>query len=187
MPLSRPAPRQHIHSREIRCLGFERDDGLWDIEGTMVDTKTYSFDNQDRGGIPAGDPIHAMRIRLTIDADMVVHGIEVATDAGPYALCGDIVPSYQALKGLRIGAGWRKAVLERLGGPKGCTHHTDMLLGPLAVTAFQTMRRVRTKHAEAAGPKARPVTLDTCHALASTSPVVKARWPRFYTGSRNPS
>lgn len=182
MPLSKSAPRRHIHTREIRCLGFEREDGLWDIEGTMIDTKTYNVDNQDRNGIAAGEPVHEMRVRLTIDTDMVVHEIEVATDSGPYGMCGDIVASYQSLKGLKVSAGWRRGVLERLGGAKGCTHHTDLLLGPIAVTAFQTMRKVRAQRAEAAGPTARPVTLDTCHALASTSPVVKSRWPQFYTG-----
>ncbi|MSO54566.1 MAG: DUF2889 domain-containing protein [Rhodospirillales bacterium] len=181
MPLSKAAPRRHIHTREIRCLGFEREDGLWDIEGTMTDTKTYTVDNQDRNGIAAGEPIHAMRIRVTIDADMLIHDIDVATDSGPYGICGTIVAAYQSLKGQRIKAGWRRTVLERLGGIKGCTHHTDMLLGPLAVTAFQTMRKVRVQRAEAE-PMARPITLDTCHALASTSPVVKSRWPQFYTG-----
>jgi hypothetical protein len=39
MPLSRPAPREHIHSREIRCRGYRCADGLWDIEGVPEDTK----------------------------------------------------------------------------------------------------------------------------------------------------
>ena len=45
MPLSQAAPRQHIHTREIVCRGYLRDDGLWDIEGSICDVKTYSFDN----------------------------------------------------------------------------------------------------------------------------------------------
>ena len=32
-------------------------------------------------------------------------------------------------------------------------------------------------------PEERPRFLGTCHALASDSPVVKERWPEFYTGS----
>lgn len=43
MALSRPARREHIHSRDIRCRGFRREDRLWDIEATLEDTKTYSF------------------------------------------------------------------------------------------------------------------------------------------------
>ena len=55
-----PSGRASIHSRDIRCCGFRREDGLWDIEATLEDTKTYSFANQDRGGIAAGEPIHRM-------------------------------------------------------------------------------------------------------------------------------
>ena len=72
MPLSNAAPRKHIHTRKIDCRGYRRDDGLWDIEGTLVDTKTYSFGNEDRAGIAAGEPFHEMHIRLTIDDDMEV-------------------------------------------------------------------------------------------------------------------
>ena len=108
MPLSRPARRDHIHSREIHCRGFRREDGLWDIEGELVDTKTYSFANRDREGIVAGEPIHHMRIRLTLDDDMLVHACEAATEAGPFDLCPAITPTFAGLAGLRIGPGWRQ-------------------------------------------------------------------------------
>ena len=42
MPLSPSAPRQLMHNRAIECRGYEREDGLWDIEGHLVDTKTYA-------------------------------------------------------------------------------------------------------------------------------------------------
>ena len=54
MPLPRPARRELIHQRDIRCRGYQREDGLWDIEGELIDTKTYSFANRDREGIVAG-------------------------------------------------------------------------------------------------------------------------------------
>ena len=69
MSLSRPAPRKHIHTRRIECQGFQRDDGHWDIEGTLTDSKTYSFDNVDRGGVASGEAVHRMTIRLTVNAD----------------------------------------------------------------------------------------------------------------------
>ena len=33
MPLPAPAPRTLKHTRAIECTGYEREDGLWDIEG----------------------------------------------------------------------------------------------------------------------------------------------------------
>ena len=44
MPLSEPAARQAIHNRHVHCAGFQREDGLWDIEGHIKDTKAYSFE-----------------------------------------------------------------------------------------------------------------------------------------------
>ncbi|HEY1231550.1 MAG TPA: DUF2889 domain-containing protein, partial [Ramlibacter sp.] len=67
MPLPEPAPRRHLHTRAVTYEGFLRDDGLWDIEGTMSDVKTYGFERSDGTDMPPGRPIHGMRIRLTVD------------------------------------------------------------------------------------------------------------------------
>ena len=179
MALKKPAPRKHIHTRDIRCHGYQREDGLWDIEATLVDTKTYSFDNDDRGGIAAGEPIHHMHIRLTVDADLVVIEAEAATTASPFAMCADITASYRSLKGLVIGPGWTKRVTQRLGRVQGCTHLTGMLLGPLAAVAYQTVLAPRKNDNQ----EGEPILLNTCHALASNSPVVKKRWPEYFEGA----
>ena len=39
MPLPPPAPRDLKHTRTIVCQGYEREDGLWDIEARLTDTK----------------------------------------------------------------------------------------------------------------------------------------------------
>ena len=50
MALSEPDyPREHWHTRRVECFGYRRGDGMWDIEGHIVDTKTYEFPNQSRG------------------------------------------------------------------------------------------------------------------------------------------
>jgi len=61
MPLSAPAPRKLMHTRKVTCKGYLREDDLWDIEGNIVDTKPYRFENIDRGGhIEAEEPLHGM-------------------------------------------------------------------------------------------------------------------------------
>ena len=182
MPLSKAANRRHIHTRDIRCDAYQRDDGLWDIEGVITDTKSYSFDNRDRDGVAAGEPVHQMRVRLTIDEELVVQSAEAVTEAAPFNMCGNIAPDYSQLAGLRIGPGWRKNVIGRLGGTKGCTHISDLVLGPLPVTAFQAVIPARREREKEPADGKRPSTLDTCHALAATSPVIKWRWPEFYEG-----
>jgi hypothetical protein len=188
MPLSPPASRELFHTRHIECRGFLREDGLWDIEGHMTDRKTYSFHNQDRGELTAGTPIHDMWVRITIDDDMVIQAIEAVTDASPYRLCPDITPNFQRLVGLAVRPGFIPKVKQLLGGVEGCTHLVE-LMGPIGTTAFQTVassrnpkRRKEEKPAgDAAQPKKRPRLLDTCHAFATSSEVVKRIWPEFYS------
>lgn len=184
MPLSKPHPREHIHSREIRCRGYRRSDGLWDIEGILEDAKTYSFANHDRDGIASGEAIHRMHIRLTVDDDLVVHAAEAMTEAGPFAICGDIALRFAALVGLRVGPGWRKAVLARMRGVNGCTHLTDLLIGPVTQTVMQTVGPARARRTQAAPAGIRPPIIDTCHALAADGPIVAREWPDFYDGPR---
>ena len=46
MPLPDPVPREPLHTRRVECRGYRRADGLWDIEGHLVDTKAYPFANE---------------------------------------------------------------------------------------------------------------------------------------------
>lgn len=179
MPLSKPNPRNQIHTRKIQAQGFQRDDGLWDIESRLIDTKSYSFENVERGGINSGEAIHDISVRITINDELTVQSAEAVIDSGPFSMCGDITPAFDALEGLTIKPGWRKSILQRLGGVKGCTHIVDMLLGPVAVTAWQTVNPARQKrNTPATGNK--PALLNSCHSFSASSPVVKREWPDFY-------
>ena len=187
MPLPSPAPREPIHVRTIECRGYRRADGLWDIEGHLVDTKTYGFDSSWRGEVAAGTAIHDMWIRLTVDDELIVRGIEAVTDSSPYEVCPTITGNFQRLVGLPIRSGWTQRVRELLGGVEGCTHLVE-LLGPVATTAFQTIFPWRNRQRRAAGEADEanadraPRLLNTCHAFRSDGPVVKREWPAAYTG-----
>jgi hypothetical protein len=176
-------PRRLMHRREIECVGYHREDGLWDIEGHLVDTKSYDLNDLDRGPAPAGQPLHEMWLRLTVDDELTVVEVEARTVWGPYHMCGDITPNFQVLKGLKIQGGWTQKTRELLGGTKGCTHLLE-LLGPLATTAFQTIYPLRARRERTQGARKRPGLLDSCHAWAADSPVIAKRFPEFYTGPK---
>lgn len=183
MPLSKPAEREHIHTREVHCTGYRRADGLWDVEGHLTDVKTYAFTNSERGSVTPGEPIHEMWIRLTVDDDLHIHDVEAVTEFSPFGICKDIAPNFKRLIGVSIGTGWRRAVNQRLGGVEGCTHIVEML-GPVATTAFQTIFPLKRKDSPE-GPAADnkpPRLLNTCHAFRSDGPKVKEFWPDHYTG-----
>jgi hypothetical protein len=195
MPLTPAAPREHIHTRTVECRGYRRADGMWDIEGHLTDVKTYAFHNDHRGEVAAGDPVHDMWLRLTIDDSLTIRAVEAVTDKSPFRVCPSIVGNFQRLVGLQLKPGFNAKARQLLGGVEGCTHLVDML-APIATTAFQTIfplrdrdRRAQAK-ANAAGAAAgeaarrtkRPHILDTCHALRSDGEVVREVWPEFYTG-----
>jgi hypothetical protein len=185
MPLSSPPSRELIHNRAIDCRGHRRADGLWDIEGHLVDTKTYAFANRERGEINPGEPVHEMWLRLTVDDDLTVHAVEAATDAAPFSVCPDITERFKLLKGVRIGRGWRRKVNELLGGAHGCTHLVE-LLGPVGTTAFQTIYPIKSRRQEAQAQGKKPPMIDSCHALASDGEIVMRHWPQYYTGPKHP-
>ena len=181
-PLPAPTARQRLHTRRYDFGGYQREDGLWDIEGRMTDAKTYAFKNRFRGEVQAGEALHDMWIRLTIDEDFVVRDIAAATAAGPFAVCPAAAAKYRRMIGIKLGRGWRQTVRERLGGVEGCTHLTEMLQA-MATVAYQTLYPVLAKRAAENPRPGKPRLLDTCHALRSDGEVVKAQWPEHYTGN----
>ena len=184
MPLSVPSKRKPLHTREVTCQGFLRDDGLIDIEGHLNDTKPFDFPNQDRGGlIRAGESLHGMSIRITLDQGMKIHQAEAIMDFTPYNYCKSIASVIEKLAGLQIGPGWRGKIREIMGGQKGCTHLTE-LLGPMATTAFQTMVSLKNSAQNNGEEEPHedyvPYLINTCHTHAEDSPVVQQNWPEYY-------
>jgi hypothetical protein len=183
------AGRELLHKRDFTFEGYLRADGHYDIEGRMTDRKTYAFPNDFRGEIKADEPLHDMRICVTIDATFKILDIVAQTAAGPFEVCPAITPAFTALKGAQIGRGWARLLREKFGGVHGCTHHIE-LLRTLATVAFQTVHGEEMRRQRAGGTSAstdllesngkRPALIDTCHALAADGDVVKTRWPDFY-------
>ncbi|MCH8917206.1 MAG: DUF2889 domain-containing protein [Proteobacteria bacterium] len=184
MALSEAAPRSKRHNRTLEMAGYQREDGLWDIEGHLRDIKDYSFDSTWRGKVEAGTPVHDMWIRLTVDDTLTIRAVEASLDAGPHPICADITPNFKVLEGQRIAPGWFLNVKKLLGGAKGCVHMVEML-GPMGTVAYQTLgpSRVTESQDSADGrTQPKPARLDTCHVFASDGELVKQRWPDFYTG-----
>lgn len=185
MPLSPAAPREMLHRREIDIRGWRREDGLYDIEATLKDSKAQAFENEDRGTIRPGEPLHGLSLRLTVSEGMEIVAAEAASDHTPYAICPGAAPNFARLAGLTIGPGFNRAAAERVGGVLGCTHLRE-LLGQMATVAFQTLYPIRAAQEQAeaarplaagAAPRTRPAMLGSCIAYAPDSPVSLARWP----------
>ena len=168
--------RRLSHDRQIRCQGYKRSDGLWDIEAHITDTKGIVLRTPDRPLIPVGELLHDMTLCLTIDSNMEVKAVSASMDATPYAHCPQIAEAYQKLVGISINAGWIRKTRELFSGIHGCTHLKE-LLGPMATVAFQTVVD-ESYHGEGCStpPDQFKVMINQCHGLNSESDVVKTLW-----------
>jgi len=178
MPLSEPkAAREPLHTRAIEIKGYKRADGLFDIEGRLADTKSYDF-KLAAGVRRAGEAVHGMWLRITIDRTLTIVDAEAAMDAVPYVgYCEAIEPHYRKLVGLAIRPGYHRKLKELFGDVRGCTHISE-LAGALATAAIQTLAGQRVQ-----APDQRPFPLDRCHALDSTKPAVAKYYPKWYRGT----
>ncbi len=125
-----------------------------------------------------------MWLRLTVDDDLNVVGVEASTVWGPVPHVRRHHAEFPGVEGgLPSRPAGRRKTRELLGGTKGCTHLLE-LLGPIATTAFQTVYPLRSRREREQGVRKRPGLLDSCHAWASDSPVIAKRFPEFYTGPK---
>ena len=174
MPIDDPDNRTPIHIRSIVCNGYRRDDGLWDIEAHLIDTKAYTV-HSDFRSLPAGAPFHSMTLRVTVDDILTIHAIEACIDAAPHRICPAVVPRLQCLVGLQIGSGFNTELRRRLSGERGCTHLVE-LFSPLATTAIQTVLPLR--RATSDGDPAHLKPIGGCHALAANGALAARYWPQ---------
>lgn len=168
MPLPKAQRRKQQHSRLINSGAFLRDDGLWDIEARMTDIKSETVESEVREYVPAGEPFHDIRVRITVDATLKVHDAHASIDASPFNTCPNIADAYKKLIGTHIRPGWRAKVKGLVGGVSGCTHINE-LLPVIATTAFQALWSHSDESTRKQGYK---VMLDSCHVWSRDGEVI---------------
>ncbi len=171
-------PRQRLHVRSVVYEGWQRADGLFDIEARLVDTKDQDFELMS-GTRPAGEPVHDMWARVTISRDFTIRALVAGTDRMPYpGACDQITGRYPDLVGANLMHGFRKELFDALGGVRGCSHLTELIafLPTAALQTFAGLRREIEPHEE------KPFQLDRCHALEHTSETVRRYYPKWYRG-----
>jgi hypothetical protein len=171
-----------VHTRAITAQAFQREDGLWDIDAHITDTK----DRETRlahGVRPAGAPIHDLWLRLTLDEQLTIVAVEAVSDAVPYpGHCDAIGPDYGKLAGLNLRRAFRNQVWERMGGTAGCTHLTELaqILPTVAIQAFSGRRAAEREAAAAAGlTLEKPFQLGACKTLRLDGEAVAKYYPHW--------
>jgi hypothetical protein len=176
-PPEQSVTRRRLHRRTITIDGFERSDGLWELEATLTDVKDVDYPISS-GMRPAGTPVHEMTVRIAYDNTFTIREAHAESRWVPFfGVCETITYAYQQLVGLNLLKGFRLAVNDRFRGVRGCTHITELLyaLPTAALQTFATFRRDNEESDE------KPFHLDQCHALdTDSSPVVAQYYPKWF-------
>lgn len=120
--------------------------------------------------------VHDLLLRLTVDDDLTVCGLEVKLDKFPYKQCPCAEAAFKAVVGLKICAGFSKEVHRAIPAKSGCAHLFGLLV-EAAGAAFQAVSQVRLmKYCRGV----KPDPLDSCVAWDSAGEMVKRQWPDWY-------
>jgi hypothetical protein len=173
-----PCARTPLHSRRIYCEGFRREDGLLELEATLIDTKPMPLQLVSRV-VPAQEPIHQMRVRLVLNTQREIVDASAFSEHTPYLTCSGVESGYRQLIGLRIEPGFTQKVKRLFRGIAGCTHITE-LLPLMASTAFQLFWADGSfAEQDARASEQRQTPLGGCHALRLDGEVVRTYFPQF--------
>jgi hypothetical protein len=186
LPLSRASSRREIHQRVINMRAYARDDGLYDVEAHLVDKKPFTHQRfSSNEPTPAGQPIHDLWVRITLDGEYVVRQIEAAADVTPFSICKEAEATLSVLVGERVARGWSSVVKERLRGAASCNHLMEVLI-PLATTAIQGIVSLNSKgNGHRLNSKGVPVKIDSCYAYGRQREVVHRLWPQHHQARQN--
>jgi hypothetical protein len=181
--------RKHLHRRAVQMDGYLRDDGLWDLEAELKDTRSYPSEGYERGELAPGDPVHHICVRLTVDHDLLVKNAAFEMKSIPFGHCQGAAANPQALVGMTLGRGWRRTVDERMKGVQGCSHLRELLY-TLPTLAMQTLTPYREAHMpELGAPRGAdgaPFYLNQCRSWSFESPVVAKLYPQFARSAKRP-
>jgi hypothetical protein len=181
--------RRPMHRRAIDCAGFLRDDGLWEVEARLVDTKPYTH-RQPRRELAPGEPVHDISIRLAVDDAFVIREAELTMAATPFPSCLDVRAVFARLVGETIGPGWRKRVQAKIHRLETCTHAME-LIGPAVTTLYQTIGPGKLPQnadpiAKQRNAKTPPFFVDGCYSWRADGPNVAELFPQFAKSPTTP-
>jgi hypothetical protein len=165
------------HHREVNFKIYAREDGLWDIEGRLLDTKTRAHAIPNYRSWNAGQPIHEMVISITLDSSLNVVNIEVLMNSFPLMNCHEAIPPMAQLVNKSLAYGWRKSVDDLLSGVNGCTHLRELLYS-FPTAAFQGVTGFLSRQKDSDTP---PAHLGRCVGWSFSGPAVLRFYPKFHT------
>lgn len=126
---------KRLHVRQIKIEAFEIEPRKLLLIGHLDDERPLGF--RAASGYNMGPGIiHDMTLELEVSLpDFTITAARASMPQIPHGNCKDIVPSIEALVGVKVVGGFTAEVKRRLGGSRGCAHLVSLLLAmsPIAV------------------------------------------------------
>lgn len=147
------------------------------LVATLRDTSTAAADPDDV------ELIHDLRIDATVSVpDLEILEINAHAYHQPYDMCALTAAPVARLRGARLSRGYRRRVMEIMGGTRGCSHFLTLALDLAAsnVLAIYLQMRAQVENTPqnradgtwaGTGLLTSPSLMNACLALAEDSPV----------------
>jgi len=122
-----------VHRRTMEIEVYDVPSHTLRVVGTLRDTRPWAD--------PEGELRDVHDMELTVDvrrSDLTITAVRARMHRFPHAECPAILPAFDDLVGLSVARGYTRAVQERLGRARGCTH-LELLartLGPAVIQAL---------------------------------------------------
>jgi hypothetical protein len=133
---------RRIHQRDYHVEGFEESNNTLRIVGRVHDQRPFGIISRDTEPLS----VHDMTVELIVDIETLrIISCRSSMAAHPHDECPGILTAYKQIEGLSVIRGYTNAVRERLGGPRGCTHITALLIamGPVITQSLWSLRWAR--------------------------------------------
>lgn len=178
--LIREAP---VHERKLEIRTYPLEDNRVIVEGWLRDERLlpgYHWDGRPR----PPNLVHFMGVRLLLgDWPLTIHGAEAEMPTVPHELCPTVADSIKKLVGLSITSGYSNQVRRRLGGVKGCSHLTHLVLamGPAVLHGFwaQQTRQPLPVPGSFEEVPGLPYLINSCRLWKEDGPLLKQIRDRF--------
>jgi hypothetical protein len=131
-----------LRKRQIEFCSYPLERERLIVEGWFRDERLvrgYAWNGRE---LPPG-VVHLMCVRLLLgEWPLLILDAEAEMIEVPYDMCVKGVKGVERIKGLRIASGFSEEVFRRIGGAKGCTHLTHLVVaaGPAAIHGFRTFQ-----------------------------------------------
>jgi Protein of unknown function (DUF2889) len=161
-----------VHNREISIRTSDLGDHTILVEGSLIDHRHRPMQNE---GSEESALVHHMVVRLKVKGPaMLIEQSEATMPHHPRVECPEMLPSIRNLEGLEIAPGYSMKVKKVIGGIKGCTHLTSLVIamGESAVQGYWAAYEAERK---TKGLREQTIKkfINTCHLWKADGPIVK--------------